>query len=98
MEVVHCIGCGKTIRESTLEDGDPKVCLECWKCPCCGTGVESEDNAEGLIYDEYDRLLHCYNCQHGFTVRKFEAAVRKKGQMMPCPHCKGKGLVPKKGK
>lgn len=69
-------------------------------CPKCGAKMGD------FCIDEPDRsadsnckLLHnsdfllCYTCKYSATGKDFSAAIVKKKNLIPCPHCKGKGFV-----
>ena len=75
-----------------------------WKCPECGKGPK--DNPQGLVNDMVDELasdgcgklhdsdgLRCYACGYETSGRDFAAMVARKKNLVPCEHCKGKGLV-----
>lgn len=91
-----CVVCGKEVEE--YENGDPRVCVECWKCPRCGVGTYYKDDyiREGLILEE--ESVCCYKCDMYWTPRKFEAAIAKKHNRVKCPYCKGTGYADKDGK
>jgi len=74
-----------------------------FKCPKCG-----KKPPEGLIIDEIyqeaegagdcdklhpDDFLSCYACGYGTNGQAFANACQKKANMVPCPHCKGRGFV-----
>jgi hypothetical protein len=70
-------------------------------CPWCGKsapdGLCIDNPAEGAASD--CELLHCddemlcYHCRHATSGRAFAARLTKQAGLVPCPHCKGKGLV-----
>lgn len=73
-----------------------------WKCPKCGVGAKGE--TDGFFNDESENddcpLLHetdglkCYRCGHEIIGKSFAARLQKAANMVPCPCCKGKGIVP----
>jgi len=80
-----------------------------WACPKCGAkptthelGCIIEDAAEGA--DDGCDLLHardtvlCYSCGTGWWGSRFASALAKKRNMIPCPCCKGSGVVQKEDK
>jgi ribosomal protein S27AE len=82
-----------------------------WKCPKCGTGVESADYrgqmADGwIIQDSAEdsddcELNHsadtigCGKCGYECSGETFARQLQKAANMVPCEHCKGTGLVKK---
>lgn len=82
-----------------------------WRCPKCGASADKgfciNEPAEGT--DDNCSLLHdedgigCDNCmtEHDrntyYSGKQFAALLVKKNNLVPCPHCKGTGLVKKKG-
>lgn len=72
-----------------------------WKCPKCGA---TADDPNGFFCDEAvspdcERLheadgLVCYGCGHATSGKDFATRLQKAANMVPCPHCKGHGLVP----
>ena len=74
-----------------------------WTCPKCGGKVGDEfyidEPAEGV--EDGCELLHaedvlvCTRCGGGWTGKRFAAMMEKQNNLMPCPHCKGTGLVKK---
>lgn len=82
-----------------------------WVCPNCGAPAPSEHSSEmGFIIessvdgsDEDCDLLHeedeckCYKCGKVFTGKEVAEYHMRKSSVVPCPHCKGTGVVPKKG-
>lgn len=71
-----------------------------WRCPKCGA------DAERFIIDESDEDVHdvcsglhdsdrlwCGRCEASRNGRQFAAMLERKNNLVPCPHCKGKGLV-----
>jgi DNA-directed RNA polymerase subunit RPC12/RpoP len=74
-----------------------------WFCPKCGDGAESfvieESDSDS---DECEKLhnndgLICYNCGHSESGKVFSSRAARKSNMVPCPHCKGKGFVKRAG-
>ena len=71
-----------------------------WKCPKCGApGSEFaiDEPADGAS-DQCERLhkndfLHCYKCGHNVSGARFSNAIMKAKNLVPCPTCKGHGLV-----
>lgn len=72
-----------------------------WKCPKCGTTADVPDgffndnpvSSDCNMLHEAD-LLRCYRCNHETSGKTFAARLQKAANMVPCPHCKGHGLVP----
>ena len=79
---------------------------EDFKCPNCGAGVLNgfwiDESADGS-YDNCE-LLHendlicCIQCEktgnrYEWSGKQFAAYYQKKANLVPCPCCKGKGLV-----
>lgn len=73
-----------------------------WRCPKCGASYD--DGEEFVIWDavgEDCSLLHdedylkCQKCGYETTGKRFAAYVVKKNSLIPCPTCKGKGVVKK---
>lgn len=71
-----------------------------WRCPKCGAGAGDfycDTWEEGA--DEYCELLHesadvrCIMCDYKTTGKAFSALIVKKGNLVKCPCCKGKGFV-----
>lgn len=77
--------------------------FHCPKCKAPGGDfcVDDGPNLEcDLLHDE--DILNCYGkggagcpAEYGITGKAFAAALVKKNNLVPCKHCKGKGLVPK---
>jgi Zn finger protein HypA/HybF involved in hydrogenase expression len=75
-----------------------------WECPKCGERLDGKDGgfiidgvAEGALGDcdllhVNDELL-CSSCKYISTGKKFSALLQRKHNLIPCPHCKGTGLV-----
>lgn len=73
-----------------------------WKCPKCGATAGDD---RGFVVDEpvsdtweCDKLhegdfLGCANCEYRTTGKAFAARCQKAADMVPCPTCKGHGLV-----
>lgn len=91
-EKPRCVGCGEELTSREWEEGEPRVCLNCWRCPKCGAS-ERENGKDGCIID--DEFVNCYSCEEGFTFGEFERAIIRKGKMKPCSVCHGTGLVKK---
>lgn len=77
-----------------------------FQCPDCGATPDSD---KGFYTDEPDEAantecgkmhlhdgLRCYGCNYESSGRAFAAKLQKKHDLVPCSHCKGKGLVPRK--
>jgi len=76
-----------------------------WKCPKCGA-----DNNHFTIIDSAPLvsddcvLLHstdeceCTKCGYGGSGVSVARALMNQGNLVPCPCCKGKGVVSKKTK
>lgn len=74
-----------------------------WKCPKCKATVDGQNG--GFVVDtspdgadECDAThdadtLHCYSCGYTTTGKAFAARRQKATSMVPCPTCKGHGLV-----
>jgi Zn finger protein HypA/HybF involved in hydrogenase expression len=77
---------------------------EDWKCPKCGannehfTIIDPTPEADGDCV-----LLHatdeceCTECGYGGAGVSVARALMKKENLVPCPHCKGRGVVQKTG-
>lgn len=72
-----------------------------WKCPKCGaTAVDgfiiedgpNEDECPSLHNDDF---IRCSRCDYETSGKAFAAYVMKKNSLVPCPCCKGKGMVNK---
>lgn len=74
--------------------------LDEWKCPECQAPVGEfaiDEPAEGSSED-CERLhnkdyLHCYKCGYGVVGSKFATRIAKSKNLVPCPTCKGHGVV-----
>jgi hypothetical protein len=87
-----CLVCGHFLTTEEYEDGEPRICVTCWKCPKCEVGARTKGDDEGLIlYDE--ETVICRPCDTGWSFKKFENALVKKANLVTCPTCKGKGTV-----
>lgn len=73
-----------------------------WKCPKCGAGVgtfyidESPNHDCDLIHNEDTIMCMGLNgdrCDYLASGKSFVQNLVKKKNMVPCPHCKGKGMV-----
>jgi hypothetical protein len=79
-----------------------------FRCPHCGKGPK--DNPQGLVIEEnndesvsaecpqlhVDDYLRCYACDYEDNGRAYANRLAKKKDLVPCPCCKGKGMVPSK--
>lgn len=71
-----------------------------WACPKCratadvteGFFVEDSPNHDCAALHEEDSLT-CYACGYGISGKSFAARLQKAANMVPCPTCKGHGLV-----
>lgn len=74
-----------------------------WMCPKCKATAEESDGffndepADGAAPEcpalhEMDGLA-CYRCGHHVGGKSFAARLQKAANMVPCPTCKGHGLV-----
>jgi len=78
-----------------------------FRCPKCGAGPEEGfviENPDETAHDACG-LLHekdwiaCNNCETEYhrdtfySGKQYAALMVKKNNLVPCPHCKGKGLV-----
>ena len=82
-----------------------------WRCPKCG-GVETfiyDPDCTYIDMETDDWLLasapiDCENksagCSYGTTVGRFFSSLSKALDLVPCPHCRGTGMIKadKKGK
>jgi hypothetical protein len=90
---VRCLICGHALSTVDYEDGGPRICGKCWKCPQCGVKVTNGRGGEGIIIDEDDTVI-CRPCDWAWTFKKFENALVKKANRVICSACKGVGTVP----
>lgn len=77
-----------------------------FNCPKCGAkagdlcvdepvgGWDDPDHAECEKLHDKDQLT-CLKCNYRTTGKALAALLMKKRNLVPCPHCKGKGVVPK---
>lgn len=59
-------------------------------------GFVVEESAEGaweceLLHEEDE--LYCFCCNTATSGKKYAAWYRKQKDLIPCPHCKGTGLI-----
>lgn len=95
MQNITCKICGKVFLDD-VEDGTIiPICTPCWKCPNCGVGCDpKESNSLGFIDEIEDTgYCNCYECGKGYTLNSLIKKLQKKANVMPCPHCKGTGVV-----
>ena len=87
-----------TDKHTTYQPSDDE-----FKCPKCGADagefyIETEADASipradcDLVHPD-DNLL-CTKCGYGVSGRVFVAALLRKKNLVPCPHCGGRGTVP----
>jgi DNA-directed RNA polymerase subunit RPC12/RpoP len=79
-----------------------------FKCPDCGAKPEdpkgfytdepAEDANSSCSKMHVNDGLRCYKCDYEASGQSFAAKLQKKHDLVPCKHCKGKGLVPGKKK
>lgn len=72
---------------------------EDWRCPKCGATdgkfcIDDGPNMDCEAFHE-DDLCVCYACGHEVGGKAFAARIQKAKSLVPCPHCKGVGLVTK---
>jgi len=82
----------------------PQIPDEYWKCSKCGEvdnfvleppeGMEDKDEDCPLLHDDDDCV--CYSCGNATTAKRFAASFAKKNDLVACPCCAGKGLLPSK--
>jgi hypothetical protein len=82
---IECLICN---AETVIEDGDPRICDECFSCPKCG--ATPKDNT--FIIEEGGCV--CNHCDRDWTFKAYERAMLKKYNRKMCPTCKGCGTVP----
>lgn len=73
-----------------------------WYCPRCKAGSEGDGfvidtSAEGAS-ESCTRLhvkdfLLCYKCEYGTTGSRFAASIMRAKNLVPCPTCKGHGMI-----
>lgn len=71
-----------------------------WKCPKCGAPSgdfyidesASEEASECPKLHDLD-FLRCANCGHTDDGKPFAVRIQKQKALVPCPHCKGSGMV-----
>jgi len=81
----------------------PQIPYEAWKCPKCGALADSE---RAFVIQDTDEtasdlctLLHaadeigCDNCGFGSSGAALARRYAKESGLVPCEHCKGKGMV-----
>ena len=69
-------------------------------CPKCGSidffidyiPEDANEECEKLHVDDF---IYCDKCQYETTGKKFAEYVIKQKNLVKCPHCKGKGMVPR---
>lgn len=70
-------------------------------CPACGAKEKgafvidtSQEDAheECLRLHSHDRLF-CYKCKYETTGTRFANSITKRKNLVPCPTCKGHGMV-----
>jgi hypothetical protein len=79
-----------------------------FKCPRCGATpntdlqfIQEPPKTEwGTLDDECtelhdDDMCNCNRCDYGVSGKSFAARLMKQNNLIPCPHCKGRGLVKK---
>lgn len=69
-----------------------------WTCPGCGSvDFYIDDPAPNASYDcellHDDDLIVCRNCDNMYTGRIFAQTLQNETSVVPCPCCKGTGLV-----
>jgi len=71
-----------------------------WKCPKCNAkcgvfhiyeSVEDSDGDCNLLHPA--DILRCTKCNYETSGQAFSNMIKKKLNMIPCPHCKGTGYV-----
>lgn len=79
---------------------DPTTAEFC--CPRCGapSGTFYIDNAADCTLEECELLhkkdqLGCFGCGYSTTGAAFVKQLLKAKNLVPCPCCKGSGVVPK---
>ena len=84
-----------TVKHTKFQPTD-----EQWKCPRCGRADEFsiEENATEdldceLLHDE--DVAFCSRCDASWTGQTVARLLAKQNNLVPCPHCKGKGFVNK---
>ena len=70
---------------------------ETWRCPKCGAKAEGdgfllESSADG-VSDEYDECV-CHICGYHAYGKTVANRLKKLDNMVICPTCKGKSVVP----
>lgn len=69
-----------------------------WRCPSCDADNKSFYIEEPVTDSECTLLhegdgLYCFECRNGWSGKQFAAKLQKEKNLVPCKHCKGKGLV-----
>lgn len=71
-----------------------------FNCPECGAkaGDFAIDEPVDDVAKDCERLhngdyLRCYKCGFNTTGRAFAQRLTKKNSLVPCEHCKGRGMV-----
>jgi hypothetical protein len=81
-----------------------------FKCPRCGATPDTDpqfvqeppEDVWGSMDDSCDKLhdddmCNCNRCEYGVSGKGFAARLAKQHKLVPCPHCRGTGLVKKEG-
>ena len=71
-----------------------------WSCPKCGDSEWFVYDRDESAVDECGKIhssdvLFCEKCNHSETGQAFALRLQRKQKLVPCPHCKGSGLVKK---
>lgn len=71
-----------------------------FKCPECGAPVgcfvvdePAEDALDTCAKLHADDVLHCYKCGYKISAPRFVSRIVKEKNLVPCPTCKGRGVV-----
>lgn len=68
-----------------------------FECPACAAkagdfAIDEGPNMEcEKLHDE--DYINCYKCGYGTSGKKYATKIAKAKNMIPCPRCKGNGMI-----
>lgn len=74
---------------------------ELFFCPKCGLGPEEDGLVlEPAVEDECEKMhdddwVMCYHCGYEASARAFSRLIARQQNLVTCPTCKGKGMIPR---